>query len=183
MIGLGAASALEPTPSVDPAVKKSEAPGIKNYSLLEGSRGYGGARFGFGGATEPSAMAFLKKQGFASVINLRAATEEGADVEAGRAAALQAKLAYFHIPFDPAHPDPDVVEKFLAVLGAPANQPVFIHCKSGNRVGSLWMIKRVLKDGWTIDKAREEAVAIGLATPQAEKFALDTIAPVPTVRK
>jgi uncharacterized protein (TIGR01244 family) len=157
-------------------VKKVETPGIRNFSVLDASVGYGGSRIGFGGATQSSAMPALKKAGFASVVNLRAATEEGADVEAGRTAARKASLAYFHIPFDPAQPDAGAVEKFLEVLGTEANQPVYIHCSSGNRVGAFWMIKRVLKDGWPIDKAREEAVAIGLATPAAEKFALDYIA-------
>ena len=35
----------------------ADVPGIANFSRLENSSGYAGARAGFGGATEPSAMA------------------------------------------------------------------------------------------------------------------------------
>ena len=68
-------------------------------------------------------------------------------------------------------PDSKVVDSFLAAVGDRSNQPVFIHCGSANRVGGVWMIKRVLKDGWPIDRAREEAEAIGLRDPQLTAFA------------
>ena len=175
LLAMGAAPGGQPS-AASTAVKKAEIPGIRNFSMLESPGAYGGDRVGFGGATQPSAMAALKKEGFASVINLRLASEEGSDVEAGREAARRAGLAYLHIPFSPAQPESGAVERFLDALGAAANQPAFIHCSSGNRVAALWMIKRVLKDGWPIDRAREEAVAIGLSTPPAEKFAVDYIA-------
>ena len=62
-------------------VHKVEAPGIVNFSLLEDSTGYAGSRVGFGGATQASAMPWLKSEGFATVINLRLASEDGATVE------------------------------------------------------------------------------------------------------
>jgi hypothetical protein len=40
----------------------------------------------------------------------------------------------------------------------------------------MWMIKRVLQDGWAIDRARTEAEAIGLTSPQMLAFANDYIA-------
>jgi protein tyrosine phosphatase (PTP) superfamily phosphohydrolase (DUF442 family) len=39
---------------------------------------------------------------------------------------------------------------------------VFIHCEVGARVGALWTIRRVLRDGWEVEKALEEANRIGL---------------------
>ena len=50
-----------------------------------------------------------------------------------------------------------------------------MHCGSASRVGSVWLAKRVLQDGWTIEKATEEAKAIGLRGEPLEKFALDYI--------
>ena len=64
----------------------------------------------YGGITEPSAMAELKKLGFTSVINLRLASETGVDVDAARAAATAAGLTYIHLPFDAADPDPELVD-------------------------------------------------------------------------
>ena len=136
-------------------VQKKDVPGVRNYSRVD-------ATVGCGGAVDPAAMVGLKKEGYVSVINLRLPTEEGANVEAGRAAAQAAGLKYIHLPFNAAMPDSKVVDSFLAAVGDKSNQPVFIHCGSANRVGGMWMIKRALKDGWPIERAREEAEAIGL---------------------
>jgi uncharacterized protein (TIGR01244 family) len=150
-------------------VRKAEMPGVTNYSRVD-------ATVGCGGATQPSAMAALKNDGFASVINLRLASEQGADIDASRSAAQAAGLKYIHLPFDAANPDPKLVDSFLAAVSDTSNQPVYIHCASANRVGAVWMIKRALKDGWDTAKAMEEAEAIGLSNPRLKTFAADYIA-------
>lgn len=150
--------------SVTAQVTKSEVAGIRNYSRVD-------ATVGCGGAVDPAAMATLKKEGYVSVINLRQASEPGADVDAGRAAAQTAGLKYIHLPFDTAAPDPQLVTNFLAAVADRSNQPVFIHCGSANRVGAVWMIKRVLQDGWAVDRAQTEAQAIGLSSPALVTFA------------
>jgi uncharacterized protein (TIGR01244 family) len=150
-------------------VRKSEMEGITNFSRVD-------ATVGCGGATQPTAMAALKKNGFASVINLRVASEQGAEIDAGRAAAEAAGLRYIHLPFEVGNPDPKLVDNFLAAVSDKSNQPVYIHCASANRVGAVWMIKRVLKDGWEVDKAREEAEAIGLTNARLKTFAAEYIA-------
>jgi uncharacterized protein (TIGR01244 family) len=162
-----AVSALLVVPAVA-QVQKKEMTGIRNYSRVD-------ATVGCGGQVDPSAMAALKKEGFVSVINLREASEPGADVEAGRTAAQAAGLKYIHLPFVAAKPDPKVVDSFLAAVADKSNQPVFIHCGSANRVGGMWMIKRALKDEWPIDKARSEAEAIGLNNPALVAFATEYI--------
>ena len=149
-------------------VQKQEMAGIRNYSRVD-------ATVGCGGATDPSAMAGLKKEGYVSVINLRLPTEDGANVDAGRAAAQAAGLKYIHLPFNAASPDPKVVDSFLAAVADRSNQPVFIHCGSANRVGGIWMIKRVLQDKWALDRARTEADAIGLSSPALATFATEYI--------
>lgn len=150
-------------------VRKAEMEGITNFSRVD-------ATVGCGGATQPTAMASLRKSGFVSVINLRLASEQGADIDAGRAAAQAAGLKYIHLPFEVANPDPRLVDNFLAAVSDRSNQPVYIHCASANRVGAVWMIKRVLQDGWDVDKAREEAEAIGLSNPRLKTFATEYIA-------
>jgi hypothetical protein len=37
----------------------------------------------------------------------------------------------------------------------------------------MWLIKRVLVDGWEIPRATEEAVTIGLTSEALKKFAID----------
>lgn len=144
-------------------VQKKEMPGIRNYSRVD-------ATVGCGGQVDPAAMATLRKEGFVSVINLRLPTEEGANVEAGRAAAQAAGLKYIHLPFNAAAPDPKVVDSFLAAVADRSNQPVFIHCGSASRVGGMWTIKRALQDKWPLEKALAEGKAIGLNNPALETF-------------
>jgi len=156
-------------------VKKQDMAGIRNYSRVD-------ATVGCGGATDPSAMAGLKKEGYVSVINLRLPTEEGANIDAARAAAQTAGLKYIHLPFNAAMPDAKVVSDFLGAVADKSNQPVFIHCGSANRVGAMWMIKRALQDGWTVERAQTEAEAIGLQNPQLKEFAANYIKEHPAKR-
>jgi uncharacterized protein (TIGR01244 family) len=118
----------------------------------------------------------LKADGFKSVINLRLATEQGANIPDNEAKARALGLNYFHLPLSGSAPDPAIVDQFLGVVSNQANQPVYIHCGSANRVGAVWLVKRVVQDGWPVDKATTEAKAIGLSAPGLEKFALDYIA-------
>src|SRR5688572_26846927 len=54
-------------------VTKENVPGVTNFARLE-------TTVACGGATKPEAVAGIKKMGFASIINLRLATEAGAMV-------------------------------------------------------------------------------------------------------
>ena len=150
-------------------VTKQERAGIVNFSKVD-------AVVACGGATETSALEGLAKDGFKSVINLRQATEANANIEQNAAKAKELGLNYIHIPFNTQKLDPAVIDKFLAAVADKSNQPAYVHCGSASRVGSVWLAKRVVQDGWTVEKATEEAKAIGLRGEPLEKFALDYIA-------
>ena len=145
---------------------KTTVPGAINVTRVD-------ATIACGGATTPEAFPELKKLGFASIVNLRRAQESGVDIPGATAAAATAGLKYVHIPVDGANPDPKAVEAFLAAVTDKANQPAYIHCGSANRVGALWLIKRVVVDGWEIPRATDEAVTIGLTNQALKKFAID----------
>ena len=149
-------------------VKKSSIEGITNFAQVE-------TTVACAGAVSPSAVAGIKKMGFASIINLRLDTEKGADVEAEAAAAKAAGINFVHLPVDGAKPDPAVADRFLKVITEPGNQPAMIHCASGNRAAAMWMIKRVLIDKWDNDRALEEAGQLGSMSPVMKAFALDYI--------
>ena len=157
-------------PSAESLVKL-DIPGIVNFSKMSGSTGFAGPFVGFGGATEPSAMAALKEQGFTTVVSLRLATEEGFDVEASQQAATEVGLTYIHFPFNSKQPGPTDVEDFLEIIGDRANQPAYIHCGSATRASALWMIGRVLNDEWTREQAAEEARQIADDPAKALAFA------------
>lgn len=147
-------------------VTKESVPGITNFSKV-------GTTIACAGATTPEAIAEVRKLGYAAIVNLRQASEAGANIEAATAAAKAAGIKYVHLPFNAASPDPAIVEGFLKAVTDPANQPVFVHCASANRAAALWMIKRLNVDGWTPDRAGEEAAALGLTNPALKTFALD----------
>jgi uncharacterized protein (TIGR01244 family) len=149
-------------------VTKQERPGIVNFSKVD-------AVVACGGATETSALEGLAKDGFKAVINLRQATEANANIDQNAAKAKELGLKYIHIPFNTQQLDPAVIDKFLAAVADKSNQPAYVHCGSASRVGSVWLAKRVIQDGWTVEKATEEAKLIGLRGEPLEKFALSYI--------
>lgn len=151
------------------AQQKMEKPGITNYTKVD-------AIVACGGATETAALAGLKADGVASIVNLRLADEKGASIPENEAQAKSLGLKYFHLPLSGAAPDPKVIDQFISIVGNKANQPVYVHCGSANRVGAVWLAKRVVQDGWPVEKASAEAKAIGLTSPALEKFAMDYIA-------
>jgi len=149
-------------------VTKESVPGIVNFSKVE-------TTVACAGATTPAALADVKRMGYASVVNLRLASEAGADIEAEAAAAKTAGLNYVHLPFNAAAPDPMLVDNFLKAVTDVKNQPAFIHCASANRAAALWMIKRVVVDKWDVERASTEAAALGLTNPALKTFVMDQI--------
>lgn len=101
-------------------VVRQEVPGIRNFAKVEST-------VACAGAITAGAIPEIKKMGYASIINLRLATEEGADIDGNIAAAKAAGIPYYHIPFSGAKPDPAVVDTFLKTITTPGVQPAFIH--------------------------------------------------------
>ena len=108
------------TTAASAQVVRQEVPGIRNFAKVEST-------VACAGAITPSAIPEIKKMGYASIINLRLASEEGADIPGNTAAAKAAGIPYYHIPFSGAMPDPAVVDTFLKTITAPGVQPAFIH--------------------------------------------------------
>ena len=149
-------------------VEKSTVPGITNFAQVK-------TTVACAGAVTPASVAGIKKMGFASIINLRLASEQGADIDAEAAAARAAGITFVHLPLNGTAPDPAVADRFLKIITEPGNQPAFIHCASGNRAAAMWFIKRVLIDKWDNDRALEEAGDLGSISPVMKTFALDYI--------
>ena len=149
-------------------VTKESVPGVTNFARVE-------TTIACAGATKPSSLAELKKMGYASVINLRQASEAGADIDAEAAAAKAAGINFVHLPFNAASPDPALVGNFLKAVTDRNNQPAFVHCASGNRAAALWMIKRMQVDKWDVDRAGTEAAALGMTNPALKTFVLNYV--------
>ncbi|MQA29323.1 MAG: hypothetical protein GEU82_05700 [Luteitalea sp.] len=147
-------------------VTKEKVAGVTNFARLE-------TTIACAGATKAEVVPELKKMGFASIINLREASEAGADVDAEAAAAKAAGINYTHIPFNVASPAPDTVDRFLAAVTKPENNPAFIHCAGGGRAATMWAIKRMQVDGWDQQKALDEAAALGMNSDRLKNFAIN----------
>jgi uncharacterized protein (TIGR01244 family) len=139
--------------------------GAANYTRVD-------ATVACGGATTAAAWPELRERGFKAVINLRQADEPGADISSAKTAAEAAGLRYIHIPLSSSRPDAAAVDAFLVAVRDPANSPVYIHCASANRVGGVWLVKRMLVDGWDEPRALAEADAIGLKSAPLREFML-----------
>jgi len=112
----------------------------------------------------------LKADGVKAIINLRVPTEHRAAEEEAKAKELG--LRYFNIPVVFGEPKEEQATEFLKITDDPKNRPAFIHCAAAIRVGAFWMIRRVLRDGWKVEAAEEEAKKIGLReSPHLNEFA------------
>lgn len=132
-------------------------------------------RVATGGQPTDAAFAKLAANGYRAVLNLRTASE-GVDLKHEQEAIEKAGMRYVSIPVVSSAPKPEQVDEFIKAVKDRDNQPMLIHCGSANRVGALWMIYRVVEQGWAEDKALEEATKIGLTSPGLKTFAHEYIA-------
>jgi uncharacterized protein (TIGR01244 family) len=146
-------------------VTKEPVAGIRNLARLE-------TTVACAGAITPESVPEIKKMGFVSIVNLRRASEPGAEVEKEEAAAKAAGLRYFHVPFD-GTPDPAAADQFLKAITSSGAEPAFIHCAGGNRAATMWLIKRLAVDGWETDRAINEAAALGQTSAPLRTFAIE----------
>jgi len=142
--------------------------GIRNFLKINED-------FCTGGQPRVEQLETLKASGVKAIINLRTPGEHRADEE--KAAAEKLGLKYFNIPVVYADPKEEQATEFLKLTDDPSNRPVFIHCTAAIRVGAFWMIRRVLRDGYSIEKAEEDAAKVGLRqAPHLVEFAKAYIA-------
>ena len=148
-------------------VSAQELSDIRNFLRIN-------KEFCSGGQPKLEHLTKLKEEGVTTIINLRVPTEHRAAEEEEMAKKLG--LHYFNIPVVFGDPKDEQVDQFLKITDDPANRPAFIHCAGAIRDGAFWMIRRVLRDGWTIEAAEEEAKKVGLKeSPHLNEFARNYI--------
>lgn len=164
--GLIAGAWLAAGPARAQEVTKENVDGVKNFHRLE-------TTVACAGAINSDAVPEIKKFGFASIINLREPTEDGANIEQEAAAAKAVGLNYYSLPFNSSAPDPAVADKFLEAITAKGSDPAFIHCAGGGRAATMWFIKRMVIDHWDVDRASKEATDLGMNSPKLKQWAID----------
>jgi tyrosine-protein phosphatase SIW14 len=82
------------------------------------------------------------------------------DQETEAASVQSSGMKFVRIPLTTsAAPAQAAVDKFLALVNDPANQPVYVHCQGGrHRTGVMTAIYRMTHDSWTADRAFAEMV-------------------------
>jgi len=128
-----------------------------------------------GGQPTHSAYAKAAANGFRSVLTLRTA-KDGVDPMRERFIVEQNKLSYFNIPATVKLPRYNQVDEFLKLVREPANHPMLINCAFAERVAPFMMIFRIVEQGWSEDKAVEEASQSGLKRDQLKSFAKQYLA-------
>lgn len=100
----------------------------------------------------------LRGRGFASIINLRCAGEEGMDPKAEGRAAAEAGLAYGHVPVPVDGFSGEVIALFRKELGR-LTEPVFVHCAAGERAGAVVLAHLAIETGGCVEHALENATS------------------------
>lgn len=151
-----------------PVASQEQPQSIRNFLRIN-------EEFCTGGQPKLEHLEALKQSGVKAIINLRTPGEHRADEE--KAMADKLGLKYFNIPVIYRDPKDEQVAEFLRLTDDRANRPVFIHCTAAIRVGAFWLIRRVIRDGWSFEKAQEEAARVGLnEAPHLVEFARAYIA-------
>jgi uncharacterized protein (TIGR01244 family) len=127
-------------------------PGIVNYYRV---------RPDIATAGQPSddALKDIKAAGFKTVVNFRT-EQEGSLQEKPKVEALG--LEYVNIPIGSEPITKEQVDLFEKILGNAQDHPIFVHCASSNRVGAMWFLHEVLKEGKDEASALEEAKKAGM---------------------
>ena len=139
--------------TADAAPQRVAVPGVNNFWRVNAEVSTGGTIM-----SREMAVPVLKKRGIRTVINLAG----GADAEAERQAVEAAGMKYLLYPIDPMALDRAPVEDIIKALNDRANFPIFIHSGAGHRAAAALMIKRVMIDGWDVEKAGIEAASAGM---------------------
>ena len=126
---------------------------------------------------QPSGGAYAKAvaNGYRSVLTLRS-KHDGVDIVRERLMVEQNKMRYFNIPATVKLPRYERVNEFLSRVRDKSNHPMLINCAFAERVAPLMMIFRITEQGWSEEKAIEEAARGGLKRDQLKPFAREYLA-------
>lgn len=125
-------------------------------------------RVATGGEPTTAQIVALAEGGFNTIVNLREDSESN-DGPLFRAA-REAGIRFVRVPVSMTNPTDASVAKFLAVTDDTVLYPVYVYCAEGNRAAAYWMVRRIVRDGWTFEKAEAEAKQAGLTKPETLEF-------------
>ena len=115
-----------------------------------------------GAEPDAACLDHLAKLGVRMVVNLR---EDDEDTAREQQLAEARGMRFTNIPMSGfRRPVDSEVRRALEVIAAGENQPVFVHCKRGrDRTGVVIAAWRMSHEGWTLERAYDEAKRFRLA--------------------
>ncbi len=104
----------------------------------------------------------LSRAGYKRILNLY----RGGDTPLDEASICRRLgLDYRHLPFDDeTELNDEIFHQVRIALLDSSNTPVFVHCKTNDRVAAVWAAYRTLDQGINLETAIKEAKAMGLKT-------------------
>jgi protein tyrosine phosphatase (PTP) superfamily phosphohydrolase (DUF442 family) len=123
-----------------------------------------------GGRPSEDAYAKAAANGFRSVLTLRA-KNDGVDPLSERFIVEKQRLRYFNLPVLSTLPSNEQINEFLRLVRDKNNQPMLINCAFVERVAPYMMIFRVVEQGWSEEKALNEAAQAGIARNELKNAA------------
>lgn len=114
-----------------------------------------------GGQPREGGIQKLAGLGVKTIINLRTGDEVGSEEKD----AAKANIRYFSIPMAGiGRPTDQEMSRVMAIIDAPENWPVFIHCRRGaDRTGTVVACYRISHENWDAGKATAEARKFGMS--------------------
>jgi tyrosine-protein phosphatase SIW14 len=121
-----------------------------------------------GGQPKRGGLKKLADLGIKTVVNLRG---ESDDTRAEEREARSMGMEYFNIPMsNTGKPTDEQVRRVIEIIEEKEKAPVFVHCRRGSdRTGAVIAVYRIKQDGWTADRAIDEAYRYGMSFIQFRK--------------
>jgi protein tyrosine/serine phosphatase len=93
-----------------------------------------------------------------TIVNLRGAEPDSEWYRVERDACLKRGIRLIDFPLGEQGRAAEGVHEFLTIMSDPAAYPIYVHCEAGSvRTGLAVAVYRMCLQGWTLDKAMEEA--------------------------
>lgn len=124
-----------------------------------------------GGQPTADQLTALARAGGGIVLDIRDPMEPRPFDEPAHIRALG--MEYVNVPVSSGTANDASLEQILGVLRSAGERQVFFHCGSGNRVGGAMIAHFMLDRGMSEEAATEQAMRIGLRSPEYLEWGLD----------
>ena len=122
-----------------------------------------------GGQPTEAQFSAIKESGYRVVVNL--ALLESTNALPNEQAIVESQgMQYIHIPVIWEKPTLEDIARFLSVMETNADKRVFVHCAANMRVSTFMYLYRVIQDGMSEEKAKQDLHKIWIPNDNWQEF-------------